>query len=247
MRTHHRQPVGRPRTFDPERALDRALLVFWRQGYEGTSLADLTEAMGINRTSLYAAFGNKRALFDKALTRYAETDMAYTRHALTAPTARQVTETFLRANAQAVTSPGRPPGCFSIQGGLACGPANADVSAALARSRAMGESALRERFEQSIHDGDLRADTNPAHLARYIMTVAEGMAVHAAAGATRPELDQVVTIALRAFPVTSRSDFPVAAEYLDSSPHRGVAASATNRTDIFRSQPDDHAKGQANG
>ncbi len=101
MSTAQRAPIGRPRGFDADQALDRALEIFWRQGYEGASLSDLTEAMGITKTSMYAAFGNKRDLFDKALARYAEVDMAYLRAALAAPTARQVAETFLRENVKA--------------------------------------------------------------------------------------------------------------------------------------------------
>ncbi|WP_329108210.1 TetR/AcrR family transcriptional regulator [Micromonospora sp. NBC_01699] len=192
--------VGRPRGFDADRALDRALEVFWRQGYEGASLHDLTEAMEINKTSLYAAFGNKRDLFDKALARYAEVDMAYARTALAAPTARQVAETFLRENAKAVTTPGRPAGCFSIQSGLACGPANADVTATLARARKAGELAMRDRFQRAVDEGDLSPTNSPDDLARYVMTVSEGLAVHASAGATRQDLERVVDLALRALP-----------------------------------------------
>jgi AcrR family transcriptional regulator len=200
MSSTGRAVIGRPRGFDADAALDRALQVFWRQGYEGASLSDLTEAMGINKTSMYAAFGNKRELFDKALTRYAEVDMAYARDALAAPTARKVAETFLRENAKAVTTPDRPPGCFSIQSGLSCGPGNAEVTAALALARKGGELAMRDRFRRAVEDGDLAPDNDPDDLARYIMTVSEGLAVHASAGATREELTRVVDIALRAFP-----------------------------------------------
>ncbi|GII27668.1 TetR family transcriptional regulator [Planotetraspora mira] len=192
--------IGRPRGFDADAALDRALEVFWRQGYEGASLSDLTEAMGINKTSMYAAFGNKRELFGKALVRYAEVDMAYARDALAAPTARGVAETFLRENAKAVTTPDRPPGCFSIQGGLSCGPDNAEVTATLALARKGGELAMRDRFRRAIEDSDLGPENDPDDLARYIMTVSEGLAVHASAGATREELTRTVEIALRAFP-----------------------------------------------
>jgi AcrR family transcriptional regulator len=200
MTSTQRSVIGRPRGFDTDQALDRAIEVFWRQGYEGASLSDLTEAMGINKTSMYAAFGNKRDLFDKTLARYAEIDMAYARKALTAPTAREVAETFLRENAKAVTTPGRPPGCFSIQSGLACGTANADVSATLARARKAGELALRDRFRRAIQEGDLDPGNDPDDLARYIMTVSEGLAVHAAAGASRRELTRVVDLALRVLP-----------------------------------------------
>jgi AcrR family transcriptional regulator len=196
--------VGRPRGFDVDQALDRAVEVFWRQGYEGASLSDLTEAMGINKTSMYKAFGNKRDLFDKALARYAQIDMAYARRALAAPTARQVAETFLRENIEAVTAPDRPAGCFSIQSGLSCGPANADVSATLARARKAGEDAMRDRFRRAIREGDLAPDIDPDGLARYIMTVSEGLAVHAAAGTTREDLARVVDLALRALPGDSR-------------------------------------------
>jgi AcrR family transcriptional regulator len=192
--------VGRPRGFDADQTLDRALEVFWRQGYEGASLSDLTAAMGISRTSMYAAFGNKRDLFDKALARYATVDMAYTRDALAAPTARKVVEIFLSENVKAVTAPGRPPGCFCIQSGLSCGLDNAEVSAALARSRKNGELAMRDRFRRAVQEGDLAPENDPDGLARYIMAVSEGLAVHAAAGATRQELAQVADIALRAFP-----------------------------------------------
>jgi AcrR family transcriptional regulator len=200
MSTIRQSVLGRPRGFDADEALDRALEVFWRQGYEGASLSDLTAAMGISRTSMYAAFGNKRDLFDKALARYAKVDMAYTGDALAAPTARKVVELFLSENVKAVTAPGRPPGCFCIQSGLSCGLDNAEVSAALARSRKEGELAMRDRFRRAIQEGDLAPENDPDGLARYIMTVSEGLAVHAAAGATRQELAQVADIALRAFP-----------------------------------------------
>ncbi|MEV4518111.1 TetR/AcrR family transcriptional regulator [Dactylosporangium sp. NPDC049525] len=192
--------VGRPRGFDADRALEQALAVFWRQGYEGASLSDLTAAMGINKTSMYAAFGNKRELFDKALARYARVEMAYAREALAEPTARRVAETFLRENVKAVTTPGRPAGCFSIQGGLSCGPDNIDVCETLAASRKGGELAMTERFRRAVREGDLAADEDPDQLARYVMTVSEGLAVHASAGATREELAEVAELALRAFP-----------------------------------------------
>jgi AcrR family transcriptional regulator len=192
--------VGRPRGFDADQALERALAVFWGQGYEGASLSDLTAAMGINKTSMYAAFGNKRELFDKALARYARVDMAYARAALAEPTARRVVETFLWENVKAITTPGKPAGCFSIQGGLSCGPGNTDVCATLAASRKGGELAMADRFRRAVREGDLPAGEDPEQLARYVMTVSEGLAVHASAGATREELATVAELALRVFP-----------------------------------------------
>ena len=114
-------PRGRPREFDVDEALDRALEVFWRKGYEGASLPDLTEAMGINRPSLYAAFGSKEDLFRKALARYAEGPTAYACEALKAPTARAVVERLLAGTANLLSDPRNPRGCFAVQGALACG------------------------------------------------------------------------------------------------------------------------------
>src|SRR4029079_14289460 len=114
---------GRPREFDADEALDRALEVCWRKGYEGASLAELTEAMGINRPSLYAAFGNKEALFRRAFDRYADGPAAYTRDALKARTALEVAERLLRGAADALTDPIHPPGCLGVMGALTCGEA----------------------------------------------------------------------------------------------------------------------------
>ncbi|MFF4309551.1 TetR/AcrR family transcriptional regulator [Streptomyces sp. NPDC001507] len=191
---------GRPRGFDADAALDRAVEVFWRQGYEGASLSDLTEAMGINRTSMYAAYGNKEELFRRAVARYAEADMAYARDALTRPTAYAVIEAFLRANADALTRADRPPGCLSVQGGLAEGGDNGHIAAFLAESRLAGERALADRLARAVAEGDLPADTDPSALARYVMVVSEGNAVHATAGAGRAALHATVDIALRAVP-----------------------------------------------
>ncbi|MFD5541452.1 TetR/AcrR family transcriptional regulator [Streptomyces sp. NPDC127079] len=191
---------GRPRGFDADAALDRAVEVFWRQGYEGASLSDLTDAMGINRTSMYAAYGNKEELFRRAVARYAEAEMAYARDALTRPTAYAVIEAFLRANADALTRADRPPGCLSVQGGLAEGGDNGHIATFLAHSRLAGEQALADRLTRAVAEGDLPPGTDPLALARYVMVVSEGNAVHAAAGAERGALHATVDIALRAVP-----------------------------------------------
>ncbi|XVV11198.1 TetR/AcrR family transcriptional regulator [Actinoplanes sp. CA-131856] len=191
---------GRPRGFDADEALDRAIEVFWEHGYEGASLTDLTTAMGINRPSMYAAYGNKEELFRRAVARYAEHDMAYAREALAEPTAYKVIEKFLRANADALTRTDRPAGCLSIQGGLAGGSDNGEVAQFLATSRLGGERALAERLARAVTEGDLPAGTDPAALARYVMTVSEGNAVHAAAGVDRASLYATVDLAMRAVP-----------------------------------------------
>ncbi|MFJ9836482.1 TetR/AcrR family transcriptional regulator [Streptomyces sp. NPDC101169] len=193
---------GRPRGFDADAALDRAVEVFWRQGYEGASLTDLTEAMGINRTSMYAAFGNKEELFHQAVARYAEADMAYAREALAKPTAYEVVESFLRANADALTRADRPSGCLSVQGGLAEGGDSGRIARFLADSRLAGERALARRLARAVEEDDLPAGTDPHALARYVMVVSEGNAVHATAGAARAALHATVDIALQAIPRT---------------------------------------------
>jgi len=192
---------GRPRGFDAAEALDKALHVFWQRGYEGTSLSDLTEAMGINRPSLYAAFGNKEELFRRALDRYAEKGPgAVYRKALAEPTARAVVERFLKGVAEFLTDPKNPPGCLSVQGALSCGEAAESIKSELCRRRAAGECALRERFERAKSEGDLAADADTAALARFIVTVTQGMSVQVAGGASRADLLMVADMALKAWP-----------------------------------------------
>jgi AcrR family transcriptional regulator len=193
--------TGRPRSFDIDRALDRALQVFWRKGYEGASLSDLTKAVGVNRPSLYAAFGDKEALFRNALHRYLHGPAAYTQEALKESTARAVVERLLRGAADLNTSPRNPGGCLTVQGALACGEAVDSIRQELAAHRAAGEAALRRRFQRAKSEGDLPATANPADLARYVVTVIYGMAVQAAGGASRNQLQRIVEMALRTLPL----------------------------------------------
>jgi len=193
--------VGRPREFEIDVALDAALKVFWQKGYEGASLPELTRAMGINRPSLYATFGNKEALFRRAIDRYFEGPACHVREALQQPTARAVVDRLIRQGIELVTSPGNPRGCFMVQGALACGSGADPIRQELARRRAEGEALLRQRFEQAIAEEDLPADTVPADLARYVFSVSYGIAVQAAGGATREELYRVAELALQAWPV----------------------------------------------
>ena len=190
--------VGRPRAFDEEAALGRAAEVFWRHGYEGASLSALTSAMGINRPSLYAAFGNKEQLFQRAFARYHETQVAGVRAALERPTAYAAVEAFLRSSADGLTADDHPAGCLSVQGGLACSPDNTRISEILAAGRAATESALVERLSRAEEEGDLPDGVDARALARFVMALSEGHAVHAAAGATREDLQASVDVALRA-------------------------------------------------
>jgi AcrR family transcriptional regulator len=190
--------LGRPRAFDEDTVLDRAAEVFWRHGYDGASLSALTGAMGINRPSLYATFGSKEQLFRRAFARYHGMKVAAARAALDQPTAYAAIEVFLRSSADGLTAGDHPPGCLSIQGGLACSLENAPISEALAAGRADTESALRERLSRAAAEGDLPAGMDARALARFVMTLSEGHAVHAAAGASREELLASVDIAMLA-------------------------------------------------
>jgi AcrR family transcriptional regulator len=191
---------GRPREFELDAALDRAIDVFWRQGYEGTTLDDITNAMKISRPSLYAAFGNKEETFKRAVERYAVVDMAYIDDAIAEPTARLVAEHYLRSNVRAITQPGKPAGCLSIQGGLSGSPEHHRVVLFLSESRRAGEARFAARFQQAMDDGDLPVSEQADDLAKYLATVTAGLAVQAASGVSRPELQSVAQRALLAFP-----------------------------------------------
>ncbi|MBL7258029.1 TetR/AcrR family transcriptional regulator [Paractinoplanes lichenicola] len=193
-------PVGRPRGFDADKALENAMRVFWEHGYEGASLTDLTEAMGINRTSMYAAFGNKEELFRKAWARYAAGPAAYGAESLVEPTARQVAAVFLHGAVRSATLPGYPTGCLSLRASLIGGDDGQAIRELLAVSRQETRTQLTKRFERAVEEGDLSRETDPALLARFIMTIANGVAVQAAGGADRADLELVVDAALRNWP-----------------------------------------------
>ncbi|MEO6083683.1 MAG: TetR/AcrR family transcriptional regulator [Umezawaea sp.] len=196
-------PIGRPRGFDADEALERAIVVFLEQGYEGASLTDLTGAMGITKTSMYAAFGNKEELFRKALERYGEGPAAYVVRALGQPTAREVATAFLAGAVEVSTRPDCPAGCLSVQGSLAAGDGGRTARDTLAAWREEGRSHLHDRFQRAVDEGDLPPDADPGLLARYIMTVANGIAVQAVSGAGRDELQQVAAMALGNWPVAT--------------------------------------------
>jgi len=191
---------GRPRAFDPDAALERAMHVFWAKGYEGASLSDLTRAMRINRPSLYAAFGNKEQLFRKALDRYISGPLAYFGEALAAPKARDVIEQIFLGAARMAGDPRFPSGCLMVQGALAVGNSAGSVRKEAAGRRAAGEVALRRRLRRAKREGDLPKKSDPTELARYVITVLQGMAVQGAGGASPAQLRRVAQMALRAWP-----------------------------------------------
>jgi AcrR family transcriptional regulator len=193
--------VGRPRGFDEEAALEAAMRVFWEKGYEGASLADLTEAMGINRPSLYAAFGDKETLFRRAIERYAAGPADYVRKALEESTARGVVEALLKGAVKLMADPKNPRGCLSVQGALACGDDAVGVKEAMVEWRKAGQVRIERRLRRAAEEGDLRKDVDPADLARYIAAVLMGLGVQAASEASEAEMMGVVEMTLRALPV----------------------------------------------
>jgi len=194
------KPRGRPLAFDQDKALDQALHLFWAHGYEGTSMAELTEALGINKPSIYAAFGNKETLFRKALTKYLNGPVAYVTAALQEATAKKVATTLLNNAVEVMTSPGSPSGCMVIQGALTCGQGAGLIQKELAGYRKNYEAALAKRFEKAKAEGDLPSGAEPLALAKYLATLHQGLSVQATSGASREELQTVINIALKNWP-----------------------------------------------
>jgi len=192
--------MGRPRAFDMDQALDQALHVFWEKGYAGTSITELTGAMGINPPSLYAAFGNKEKLFKKALDRYEDLRDQILEEAFAAPTAREAVTRLLEGTAERLSDKCNPRGCLMVQGALSGGEECEAVKRDLASRRARVEALIRKRLRRAKREGDLPSDADAAALARFVATVMHGMAVQAAGGVAPKELRAIVNTALRAWP-----------------------------------------------
>ncbi len=193
--------MGRHKEFCVEYALGRALEVFWRHGYEGASLTDLTAAMGITRPSLYATYGNKETLFRKALDLYDARYMGFAFAALKAERARDVVAGVLAGFVDLAAGDDTPPGCMGTQGALVCSTAAEPIKEELIRRRAAFEALLAERLQRAQDEGDLSPDENPADLARFVMTFAGGIAIQAAGGTPRAALQKAADVALRAWRV----------------------------------------------
>jgi AcrR family transcriptional regulator len=188
--------MGRHREFKLDDALDAALLVFWNKGYEGTSFSDLVEATNVARPGLYSAFGNKEELFYKVIERYEAVYLGFMREALQQPTTMEVLKAILFGCAKAHTLPSTPHGCLGVSGAVACSSEAEPIRAKLIARRAQGEKALKRRLKQAKLQGDLPKNLDPEALARYVMTVTQGMAIQAKAGATRKQLESIAELTL---------------------------------------------------
>jgi len=191
---------GRPREFCVDAALAAALRVFWSKGYEGASMAELTEAMGITKPSLYAAFGNKEALFRKALDLYEREKMAYVGQALAQPTARKVAEHLLRGSVENQTSNSEPRGCLGVISSVACGAEAESIRAEVLDRGKVARRALVERMERARAEGDLPGHVDVEALTGYLYALIQGMAVQAGAGANRADLDRLIDTSMLMWP-----------------------------------------------
>jgi AcrR family transcriptional regulator len=192
--------MGRPRGFDADEMLDKVVNVFWQHGYEGTSMATLMAATGLNKPSLYAAFGSKEELFRSAFERYWQRQAQLTGKLLDEPKARVGVERMLMALVDIQTQPGLPHGCLAVHGGLVGSVASAAIRDELRARQAALQAMLRHRLTRAQAEGELAASVHVADLARYLTIVGQGAAVQAAGGATRVELRRVVKLAMQAWP-----------------------------------------------
>ncbi|WP_055563720.1 TetR/AcrR family transcriptional regulator [Streptomyces atriruber] len=190
---------GRPRSFDRETALEQAIRTFWENGYEGTSVSDLTRVMGIGAPSLYAAFGDKRTLFDEVVVRYGATHGVFSARAFDEePTARAAVSRMLHEAAAEFTDPTHPRGCLVITAATNC--TTPEVEKALRDRRNANVALIESRIRASVAAGELPDRTDPAALARYTGAVFQGMSQQARDGATREDLEAVADLAMTAWP-----------------------------------------------
>ncbi|MFC0332223.1 TetR/AcrR family transcriptional regulator [Paenibacillus sepulcri] len=193
---------GRPRAFNMQEALEQAMHLFWEKGYEGTTLSDLTSAMGINRPSLYAAFGNKEELFYKVVDLYVDETSGVFLVALREAKGRDAIEKALYGAIVTFTEDSHPPGCLTVHGALSCGEEAEPIRKELIQRRAATEAVIRLRIERAKDEGELPDGTDTVDLGHYFSTVLFGLAVEAASGASREKLNRVVGHAMKAWPAS---------------------------------------------
>jgi AcrR family transcriptional regulator len=198
--------TGRPREFDRQKALQRAMELFWARGYEGTTLANLEKVMGgITAPSFYAAFGSKEALFREAVELYKQTQGAPVVEALaTGPTTRASIEGMLRAAAEGVCEQRKPHGCLMVLGAVNCVPANKGIEDFMREQRSLREKFIRQRLRQGVAQGDLTATADINALASFYTSILDGMAIRARDGASRKGLGAIVECAMAAWDKLAR-------------------------------------------
>lgn len=205
MKTSQKQPRGRPRVLDRETALESALLLFWRQGYEGTSIADLTEAMGVTPPSLYAAFGSKEQLYREALDLYAASHGSFLTRALAEePTARGAIERILHEAVRFYTEGPLPRGCMLANGILTCAPEHAEIAGELSRRRLTTIAGIKARLNRAVREGEFDAATDTKALAAYYGAIIQGLSIQARDGVSRKTLASIVAAALSVWPTVAR-------------------------------------------
>jgi AcrR family transcriptional regulator len=196
MKTGKRK-IGRPIGFDKDAALEAAMLLFWQRGYEGTSMADLTQAMGLNPSSIYAAFGDKHALFQLAVKRYMEMRAQYAGKALEEPSLEKVVRALFDNTVAFLTTPGHPPTCMTLAGSVGCSLDASPARDIMTEIRKQNEVAMRERFLQARKSGELSKDVNVDDYTRYLSSILAGLSIQAANGSTKAELKRTANMALR--------------------------------------------------
>jgi AcrR family transcriptional regulator len=204
-----KRPRGRPRSFDREAALESAMEVFWRKGFEGTSLNDLTHAMGINPPSLYAAFGDKERLFLECVERYQARHGGACPYA-DEPTARGAIGKLLLYMATELTKPCNPRGCMMVMSAATCSTSSEEMQSALQERRASSRARIKERIERGVKEGDVPAEVDTSALADFYVAVMSGMSLQARDGASRKSLLATVETAMRAWPEAPKKAKPSA-------------------------------------
>jgi AcrR family transcriptional regulator len=192
--------LGRPRGFDRDEALARAMELFWARGYDATTLTELQRTIGINAPSFYAAFGSKEQLFREALELYLQTEGAPMLDAITsAPTARAAIERLLRASTISFRQPGKPAGCLMVLNAVGCNDPDSGIADLLRERRAGRRTLIDERLRQGIVDGDLPSDADRHAITTFYTAVLDGIAVEARDGASRSTLQTIADSAMAAW------------------------------------------------